>query len=236
MRMGTDKNRGIPVVTKFLFAGNGLGLDVDRLTRSTIKSTQIALLGFAVDDIGVLGIDGTIVAITANRYSPVGVSNSGNGSSSGWTVLRVVVLSSSDHVVEGQVVVDIQFVELSQWQIGRVLVGFRVVPRPIQSPVASDQQKVGIRGMKGDRMVVDMFVRIANRVERRASIFGSAELNVGVIKHIESVRVAIDFLIVVRAGASRDIVAHLGPALTTIFRPPDTSRRTCQFDCRINDI
>ena len=112
MRMGTDKNRGIPVVTKFLFAGNGLGLDVDRLTRSTIKSTQLALLGFAVDDIGVLWIDGTIVAITANRNSPVGVSNSRNGSSLGWTILRIVVLSSSVDIIKMLSIVNSKFVEL----------------------------------------------------------------------------------------------------------------------------
>ena len=61
--MWANQNRRIPVVAFRRLARACLGLDVDRLTRTTINPSEVTLLRLRVDNIGVARLGCGLVSI-----------------------------------------------------------------------------------------------------------------------------------------------------------------------------
>jgi hypothetical protein len=57
-----------------------------------------------------------------------------------------------------------------------------------------------------------------------------------VIDNIESVRIEIDFLVIVWPGSAGDKVAPFLEGLTVVFAPVETTFAVWQFDARVDDV
>ena len=90
--------------------------------------------------------------------------------------------------------------------------------------------------MKYHGVIVDMLVTSISRSPSLTAIFAVTKIDVGLIDGIKAMRITVDLLVVVRAGASTDVVTPLLPALTAIFRSPETAFLSSQFDRGINDF
>ena len=232
----TDQDRRIPIESKVLLTRSRLRLDVNRLARPPIEPAEESLLRFAVDDVRIGGIDGVVMTVASNGDLPIGIGDPLHESRRNGSILRVVVLSPTDDVIEREIVIDIDFVELSHRQVGKEAVGFAKVVRSVNAPIATDQQKIRIGGMEDNGMVIDVFVLPFDRLKRLASIHTAHERVVGVVDDVESMRIQVDLLVIVRTRPARHEAAHLLPAFSGVLAAEESTFAVHEFNGRINNI
>ena len=106
------------------------------------------MLGFGVDDVGVLGIDPGGEAVSAGRDEPVGVGDPVGVHRAGWTADRVVVLGPAAHEIERALRLGhIHPVELHQGEIRHIAPRTALVEGLVQPAVVSVDEVSGIVGV-----------------------------------------------------------------------------------------
>ena len=232
----TDQYRRVPVPAFHRFAFLRLRLDIDSFPDTTIESVQNTLLRLGVDDIGIGGIRGRLMAVATERDEPVGVGDAVHVQRPGRATLAAVVLSTAINVVERFVIVDRDFIKLRNGEVGDETPVLAKVQALVKPSVIADQQIVLVIRVEGDCVVVDMFILIFSLNEVLAAIHRVMQVHVRVIQAIELVRACPDLLVIVRAGAAGDIFALLFPGLATIFRFPDPAGTQFEFDSRVKNV
>ena len=106
----------------------------------------------------------------------------------------------------------------------------------VESSVAAHQEKIGVLRMEGHGVVVHVFMGAFHRLPAPASVVGAAQPHIGMIERIETVRIAKEFLVIVRARTTAGVVTHFGPTLTPVFGTPDPTFAPGQLDRGIDDL
>ena len=176
------------------------------------------------------------MAVPAHHNLPVAVGNTGTENRTARSVLRGVVLSASNDVVEGPVIVRGHLVELRQGQLAEEVIRPTPVMGAVQSSVAADQQEVRIQRVEGHGVVVHMLAGISHRLPGTAPVFGTPQAHIGMVEHIESMGITEQFLIVVRACTAACVVTPLFPALTAVLGAPDPTLGAGQFNGRVHHL
>ena len=113
-------DRRVPIESQGFFAFFGLRLNTDALASTVVVPPQVSLLRFAVDDIGILGVEFTIVTVATDNRDPIAIADSGVVIGATFSQLGRVVLGATDNVVERRRIVDVDFVKLGKWQVREI--------------------------------------------------------------------------------------------------------------------
>ena len=85
-------------------------------------------------------------------------------------------------------------------------------------------------------MVVTVFVVRRHTFERLAAVVGDTHPHVHLVDTVEDVWAGENFLVVVRPGASGDVVVLFGPTFTAVGRAVEASFAVGQLDRRVNHV
>ena len=150
-----------------------------------------------------------------------------------WSSEGVIILRTSVHVIEGLCIVDRDFVELGDGEIGLVLPIGAVIEGFVHTSVAACQEVACIGGIDPERMVVDVLVAFSDIAEALAAVGGHIDPEIHVEHLVFITRVSEDFLVIVAGGT---VVATLLPACATVGGAKHTSFTVGGFHDAIEHI
>ncbi len=173
--------------------------DVDNLTASAIVSDQPAILPFAVDDVGIFGVDSRFKPIAAHRDKPMFVGNADAIDGADRPAQCAVVLRAAVDEVEGFGVVYCCFVKLCEREILHELPVVGAVKGDVHAAVTADDHVARVVGVDPQCVVVDVPIAHGDGVEGGAAVFGDMHVGVQRVDTIDVGGIAENLVVILRA-------------------------------------
>ncbi len=201
--------------------------DGDALAGGQIEPYESGVLRLGVHDVGIGGIDPRVEPVAAPREEPVAVVGAAGGARARGSAHGAIVLRTAEHPVERLNAVDLQPVELGQWQVLEPVVGLAAVERLVEPPVAADEQVVGVVRIDPEGVVVYVLVTPAQPAPVPPPVVAHRDADVHHVDAVDVHGVGEDLLVVVAAGPA---VAHALPADAVVLGAVEAGAFPCLDD------
>ena len=234
--MRAHEDRRVPVPSLRRIALGGHRTDAERLVAAAIGAIEVPLLRHHVGDVRVARVEGDTVSVGAHRDVPVLVADAVAIEGARGAVHRAQVLRAAEDVVEGLAIAERDLVELRDREVREVPELAAVVEALVEARVGADEEVVGVRGIDPERVVVAVLgVARLEDVEGGAAIPRDVHEDIHLVDDVRVRRRRLDLLVVVRAGAARDVAVALRPALTAVGAPIEPALLVARLDRRVHE-
>ena len=156
--MRANKDGRIPVVALRWVAGRWLRFDINRFTGREVNAREVSLLPLSVEHVGVAGLGGRLMPITAKHHLPICGSNPVDIVCSRRPPLSVVILGTTVNIVKRLAVIQGQLVILRDRQILHVAPGGTQIKALIQTAIRTHHDVIGITRVKHDSVHIAMLI------------------------------------------------------------------------------
>src|SRR3954468_9921129 len=204
----------------------GARTDVHGMPGTQVETLQVPFLRLCIDDVGIVGIDAALEAVTAADVEPVAGADAGPIRRARRAFNRSVVLRAAAHVVERPRVVERDPIELRQRQVRELPPRLHVVVGLVQAAVVAEQHVTVIAWIPHDFVMIDVDTGKRQVAPRLAAVLAARDLRPRGVDRFGVLRVDEDLVVVPGVSAAKAIVAWSATAALRALPPfPACGRR-----------